>query len=298
MYYFVMPILQEFKNHLSFERQLSKNTVSAYCRDMQQFLDFCRINNTSSESVLPEFIDTYIYHLKAELSLAPSSVFRKTEAIKSFYKFLMTEAIIKEDPTRFILSPRLIRKVPQQLSKEEMEKLLSFPPRNFNEWRTLCVVQLFYASGIRVSELIGLRLENVNTKEGWLLAYGKGRKQRFVPIHKQACEILERYIEQREIHFLSKQTDSEIFLNRDGKKVSRVTVWKDIEALGRLAGITRRVHPHLFRHTFASHLLKGGADLRSLQEMLGHESLNTTQIYTHVNVSDIKEKHKKLHPRG
>ena len=293
-----MILLEEFKNHLSFERQLAKNTIASYGRDLKQYLDFCAANNTAPEKVLPEFIDTYIYHLKAEETLAPSSVFRKTEAIKSFYKFLMIENIIKEDPTRFILSPRLIKKVPQQLSPAEMEKLLSFPPRNFSEWRTYCIVHLFYATGIRVSELINLRLENVNTQEGWVLAFGKGRKQRFVPLHAQACGVIENYMAQRQAAFGAKETDSELFLNRDGKKVSRITVWKDIESLGKLAGITRRVYPHLFRHTFASHMLKGGADLRSLQEMLGHESLNTTQIYTHVNVDDIKAKHKKLHPRG
>lgn len=293
-----MMLLEEYKNHLSFERQLSANTISSYARDIKQYLDFCAANNTLPEKVLPEFLDTYIYHLKAEETLAPSSVFRKIEAIKSFYKFLMIERILKEDPTRFLLSPRLIKKVPQQLSVEEMDRLLSFPPRSFNEWRTFCIINLFYATGIRVSELINLRLENVNIKEGWVMAFGKGRKQRIVPLHKQACGVIENYLAQRQAAFGAKETDSELFLNREGKKVSRITVWKDIESLGKLAGINRRVHPHLFRHTFASHMLKGGADLRSLQEMLGHESLNTTQIYTHVNVQDIKEKHKKLHPRG
>ena len=130
------------------------------------------------------------------------------------------------------------------------------------------------------------------------MAFGKGRKQRVVPLHRAACDILRQYMDIRTAQFAKTQTDSEIFLNRTGKKVSRITVWKDIENLGRAAGIVKQVHPHLLRHTFASHLLKGGADLRALQEMLGHESLNTTQIYTHVNVKDIKEKHKKLHPRG
>jgi integrase/recombinase XerD len=294
----IIAMLDEFKNHLSFERQLSKNTIAAYYRDVKQYFDFCKQNNTAPESVLPEFLDTYVYHLKTVPVLAPSSVFRKMEAVKSFYKFLMVEGIIKEDPTRFLLSPRLIRRIPRHMSEEEINRLLSFPPKNFNEWRTLAIVHLFYATGIRVSELINLRIENINLEEGWVMAFGKGRKQRFVPVNKQACKILADYLAQREAKFAAKQTDSEIFLNRVGKKVSRVTVWKDIEALGKLAGIARRIHPHLFRHTFASHLLKGGADLRALQEMLGHESLNTTQIYTHVDVKDIKEKHRKLHPRG
>ncbi len=293
-----MEFLEEFKNHLSFERQLSKNTIAAYGRDIKQFLAYCAQNNVKPQQMTPEFADTYIYYLKAQLGLAPSSVFRKTEAVKGFYKFLMIESIIKEDPTRFLLSPRLIRRIPKQLTVQEVEKLLSFPAKTFAEWRTFCIVQLFYASGMRVSELVNLRIENVNTKEGWVLAYGKGRKQRFIPIHRRACEVLEHYLQVREVQFINKQTDSEIFLNREGKKISRIMVWKDIDALGKLAGLTQRLHPHLLRHSFASHLLKGGADLRSIQEMLGHESLNTTQIYTHLNVGDIKAKHKKLHPRG
>jgi len=293
-----MSELDEFKNHLSFERQLSKNTLAAYCRDVAQYLDFCRQKNTAPEAALPEFLDTYLYHLKTVPVLAPSSVSRKMEAVKNFYKFLLIEGVVKEDPARFLLAPRMIRKVPQQLSQAEMERLLTFPPQNFNEWRTLAIVHLFYASGIRVSELINLRTENINLKEGWVVAFGKGRKQRFVPLHRKACDILRQYLEIRAAQFAKTDADSEIFLNRAGKKVSRITVWKDIEGLGRAAGIARPVYPHLLRHTFATHLLKGGADLRALQEMLGHESLNTTQIYTHLDVKDIKEKHKKLHPRG
>ena len=290
--------IEEFKNHLTFERQLSKNTIDAYIRDLKQFLTFCEENNTAPKDVLPEFLDSYIYYLKSEKDLSPSSVFRKTEAVKSYYKFLMAEGVLEEDPTRFLLSPRLIRKVPQQLSVEEVHKLLSFKPEDFAQWRTFCIITLFYASGIRVSELTGLHTENVNTKEGWVLAFGKGRKQRFVPIHEHACKVVESYLEVRQAHFIGKDTGSELFLNRDGKKISRISVWKDIERLAISAGITRRVYPHLFRHTFASHLLKGGADLRSLQEMLGHANLNTTQIYTHTNLQDIKEKHSKTHPRG
>lgn len=296
--YNIFMRIDDFKSHLSFERQLSSNTVAAYIRDLRQYLDFCKANNTEAEQASPEFLDAYIYHLKSEANLAPSSVFRKTEAVKNYYKFLMAEGIISEEPTRFLLSPRLIRKIPQQLSPEEMHKLLSFKPEDFAHWRTLCIVTLFYASGIRVSELTNLSTENVNTKEGWVLAFGKGRKQRFVPIHEHACRVVEGYLDQRQARFIGKDTDSALFLNNRGKKISRISVWKDIENLAKAAGIARRVYPHLFRHTFASHLLKGGADLRSLQEMLGHESLSTTQIYTHVNISDIKEKHTRLHPRG
>ena len=254
-------LIEEFKNHLSFERQLSPNTILAYRRDVKQFNDFCVRHNKELTAATPELLDNFVYSLKAEKSLAPASVFRKIEAVKCFFKFLLIEGLIKEDPTKFLYSPRLIQKVPSQLSQADMEKLLSFPPTNFTEWRTLCIVSLFYATGLRVSELINLRLENVNTKEGWVLAFGKGRKQRFVPMHQEACTLLERYLFERNTHFATKETDSEIFLNKHGKKISRISVWKDIE-------------------------------------MLGHESLNTTQIYTHVNVQDIRAKHRKFHPRG
>jgi integrase/recombinase XerD len=293
-----MEFLEEFKNHLSFERQLSKNTVSSYARDVKQYLKYVEENNIKPQLATPELLDNYLYRIKSDLGLAPASVFRKMEAIKSFYKFMMIENYVKGDPTRFLISPRIIKRVPKQLNFQEIERLLSFPAKTFAEWRTLCIVQLLYASGVRVSELTGLRLENINVQDKWLLACGKGRKQRFIPIHKQACDSLSEYLTRREMQFANKQTDSEVFLNRDGKKLSRVMVWKDIDALGKAAGITKRIHPHLFRHSFASHLLKGGADLRSIQKMLGHESLDTTQIYTHLNVGDLKETHRKLHPRG
>lgn len=291
-------LLENFANHLTFERQLSANTVAAYKSDVESYLEYCLANEKDPKSITPEFLDQYLYQLRMIEKLAPASVFRKTEAVKSFYKFLLLEEEITEDPTRFLKSPKLAQKIPVQLSKEEMDRLLSYPAQKFDEIRTLTIVELLYAAGLRVSELINLRLENVNLKEGWVLAFGKGGKQRFVPIHPQACRRLKQYIEAREAHFASKIVGSELFLNKNGKKISRQSVWKDLAALGRLAGISQPLHPHLFRHTFASHLLQGGADLRSLQEMLGHANLTTTQIYTHLNVGDLKEKHKKFHPRG
>ena len=290
--------IEDFLNHLSFERQLSKNTILAYGRDIRQFFDYCAQNKTEPVQATPEFLDNYIYHLKAELVLAPASSQRKLEALKAYYKFLMIEGILKEDPSRFLISARTIRHLPKQLTKEQMDRLLSFPAKTFSEHRTLAILHLLYASGIRVSELINLRIENVNLEERWLLAFGKGRKQRFVPINKEACAVLKNYLELRRAHFAKKDTTDEFFLNRDGKKMSRVSVWKDLAQIGRLSGIPGKLHPHLLRHTFATHLLSGGADLRSLQEMLGHESLNTTQIYTHVNTQDLKRKHKSAHPRA
>lgn len=291
-------LLEDFANHLSFERQLSRNTVSSYTSDVEHFFEYCDANEILPQDASANFLDQYNYQLKNVEGLAASSVFRKMEAVKSFYRFLMIEEKIQDDPTRFIKSPKLAQSLPEQLTREEMDKLLSYPAEKLDEVRTLTIVELLYAAGLRVSELLGLRLENINTDEGWVLVFGKGGKQRFVPIHSACCKRLKDYLAFRAAHFAGKAVDSEVFLNNRGKKLSRVSVWKDLAALGRKANISRPLHPHLFRHTFASHLLQGGADLRSLQEMLGHANLTTTQIYTHLDVTDLKNKHKKYHPRG
>ena len=291
-------LLDDFKSYMSFERQLSQNTIDAYSSDVDSFLQYCEAAGQDPLKIGPEFIDQYHVQLREIEQLAPTSIFRKLEAIKCFYKFLLTEERISEDPTRFVKAARRTLKIPQQLSREEMNRLLSFPAKTFEEIRTVTMIDLLYAAGLRVSELIGLRLENVNLKEGWVLAFGKGSKQRFVPIHHEACTRIQAYLDARESRFLGKEVASELFLNNRGQKLSRVSVWKDLAALGRKANISTPLHPHLFRHTFASHLLQGGADLRSLQEMLGHADLSTTQIYTHLDVKDLKTKHKRHHPHS
>lgn len=291
-------LLDDFKSYMSFERQLSQNTFDAYSSDVDSFLQYCEAAEQNPLTVTPEFLEQYHVQMRQIEQLSPASVFRKLEAIKCFYKFLLTEGRISEDPARFVKAPRSTLKIPQQLSREEMERLLSYPAESFEEIRTVTMIDLLYAAGLRVSELIGLRLENVNLKEGWVLAFGKGSKQRFVPIHQEACARIQTYLDARENRFAGKEVSSELFLNNRGKRLSRVTVWKDLAALGRKANISTALHPHLFRHTFASHLLQGGADLRSLQEMLGHSDLATTQIYTHLDVKDLKTKHKKFHPHS
>ncbi len=291
-------LLDDFKSHMSFERQLSQNTIDAYAGDVDSFLQYCEAAEQNPLTIPPEFVEQYHTQLREIEHLAPASIFRKLEAIKCFYRFLLIENRISEDPTRFVKSAKRTLKIPQQLSQEEMTRLLSFPAKTFEEIRTVTMIDLLYAAGLRVSELIGLRLENVNLKEGWVLAFGKGSKQRFVPIHHEVCMRIRTYLDARESRFFGKEVASELFLNNRGTKLSRISVWKDLAALGRKANISTPLHPHLFRHTFASHLLQGGADLRSLQEMLGHSDLSTTQIYTHLDVKDLKTKHKKYHPHS
>ncbi len=291
-------LLDDFKSHLTFERQLSENTVSSYSSDVAAFLEYCQYAEKDPLTLGPEFLESYQVQLRDKEKLAPASVFRKLEAVKCFYKFLQVEERISEDPTRFLKSAKRTLKIPQQLSRQDMEKLLAYPAVKFEEIRTLTMIDLLYAAGLRVSELINLRLENVNLKEGWVLALGKGNKQRFVPLHREVCARIKTYLAAREERFAGREVASELFLNNRGKKISRVCAWHFIAQLGRKANLSTPLHPHLFRHTFASHLLQGGADLRSLQEMLGHADLSTTQIYTHLDVKDLQEKHKKYHPHG
>ena len=291
-------LLDDFKSHMNFERQLSPATIEAYGSDVESFLEYCEAAERDPLLIGPEFMDQYHVQLREIEHLAPASISRKLEAIKCFYKFLLIEERLKEDPTRFIKSAKRTMKIPQQLSHQEMNQLLSYPAKTFEEIRTVTMIDLLYAAGLRVSELISLRLENVNLQEGWVLAFGKGSKQRFVPIHREVCSRIQHYLTVRENRFAGKEVASELFLNNRGQKISRISVWKDLATLGRKANISTPLHPHLFRHTFASHLLQGGADLRSLQEMLGHADLATTQIYTHLDVKDLQEKHKKFHPHG
>ena len=288
--------LDDFMRHLALERAYAQNTYSAYARDVRDFLRWCAGTGVQSAAAPPEKLEEYLWSLKASKHIAPRSIFRKMEALKAFYRYLAVEGKLSQDPTRNFKMPHLPALIPHWLSVEEMAKLLSCQPRDFHTLRTIAVVELFYASGIRISELLGLQLESLNLEQGWILVRGKGGKERMVPVHKRALRTLANYLQERNRHFAGKDTSSEVFLNKFGRRLSRVQVWKDINALGRFAGLERKLHPHLFRHTFASHLLQGGADLRSLQEMLGHSSLSTTQIYTHLERSDLKRLHEKYHP--
>ncbi len=290
-------LLESYKNYLTLERQVSHNTFLSYFGDIKKFLAYCDKKNLDSIKIDNIELDKYFWHLK-QTKLSPASIFRNMGAVKSFYKFLMLDEKIKKNPTETLLSPKLSQKIPKELSIEQMQKLLSYRPKNFSQLRTICMIELLYGAGIRVSELINLQLEHANLEENWLIVFGKGNKQRMIPINKKAGLLLLQYLAEREKIFINKPPQSEVFLNNRGQKISRISVWKDINSLAKLCGITQKIHPHLFRHTFASHLLEGGADLRSVQEMLGHVNISTTQIYTHIDKKNIKKKHSKFHPRS
>lgn len=290
-------MLENFFRHLSVERSLSKNTTYAYSRDVNAFIEYYKFKSMNPITLDANSIEEYLWYLRSSLKLKPSSIARKIEAIKSFYRFLILEGKISKDPTRNFKSPKLTEKVPEFLSKKDIEKMLSYPTgSNFSVLRTIAIIEMFYATGIRISELLSLRIESVNLQQGWVRVFGKGGKERIVPMHEKAIQTLKRYLDQRQMKFGGKLVEDNLFVNRNGRHLSRVQVWKDIIKLGKLCGIEARIYPHVFRHTFASHLLQSGADLRSLQEMLGHASLNTTQIYTHIEKSNLKSAHEKFHP--
>ncbi|MCX5784264.1 MAG: tyrosine recombinase [Elusimicrobia bacterium] len=293
----MLELAKIFYRHLSVERGLSKNTCLAYAGDLDAFLLHCEKRKTDPAAAEAPFIEEYFWSLKSGKGLKASSIFRKTEALRAFYRFLLLEGKAKKDPTKNFRAPRLAQKVPRFLDRRDMEKLLSRPAgNNFARLRTAAAVDLLYSTGIRITELLTLRLESVNFQSGWLRVFGKGSKERIVPVNQAALGTLKNYLEARELKFGAKGSDAELFLNKSGRHLSRVQIWKDILNLGKEAEVSIKSHPHLFRHTFASHLVQAGADLRSVQEMLGHSSLNTTQIYTHIDKGDLKNAHNKYHP--
>ncbi|MBT3392444.1 MAG: tyrosine recombinase [Elusimicrobiaceae bacterium] len=290
-------LLENYKDYLTLERQVSKNTFLSYFSDIKKFLAYCDKENLNSIKADNVSLDKYFWHLKNQ-KLSPATIFRNMGAVKNFYKYLMIDEKISKNPTETLRPPKLSQKIPKNLTMMAMEKLLNFKPTNFNQLRTLCMIELLYGAGIRVSELINLQLEHVNIEENWLIVFGKGSKQRMVPMNKKASTLLIQYLIEREKKFINKSPQSEVFLNNRGEKISRVSIWKDLNSLAKFAGVSAKVHPHLFRHTFASHILEGGADLRSVQEMLGHVNITTTQIYTHIDKKSVKRKHENFHPRS
>jgi integrase/recombinase XerD len=291
--------VDEYLNFLAVERGASLNTLEAYSRDIRQFLEFAAAGGVASVlEVKAEHATAFLGELR-EQGLSSTSMNRKLAAIRGFFKYLLREAKLDENPLARIQIARTWMRLPGTLSREEMETLLDQPvdatPAGI---RDRAILELLYATGIRVSELTTLTLNRVNRQMGFLVTVGKGRKERIVPVGQSALEWLARYIDQVRPAFLKRKTSNVLFLNRSGEGFSRQGLWKLIKKYARMAGLERKVHPHTFRHSFATHLLEGGADLRSVQVMLGHTDISTTQIYTHVTRDRLKEIHKKYHPRG
>lgn len=289
-------LLDEFTRYLSLERGLSPRTVSAYSSDAGAFLAWAEKRKIEPRAANKSVLDDFLWDEK-ERGLSATSLFRKVEALKSFFAYQAIEGRLPENPAENLKGPRLPKRLPKYLTKPEAARLLAAPNgAEYEDVRERALLEVLYAAGLRVSELLGLKPESVNLQEGWVRVLGKGAKERMVPIHPRAVSALRAYLAVRESRF--KNPAPELFLGRSGRKLSRVQFWRILRGLGERAGLKTPLHPHLLRHTFATHLLEGGADLRSVQEMLGHADLSTTQIYTHLDAQALKAAHAKHHPRG
>ena len=290
------PLLEEFTRYLSLERGLSPRTVSAYASDVGAFLSWAALKKIEPRDAGKSVLDDFLWGEK-ERGLAATSLFRKVEALKSFFAYQAIEGRLPENPAENLKGPRTPKRLPKFLTKPDAARLLAAPSGSaYEDVRERAMLEVLYAAGLRVSELLALKPESVNLQEGWVRVLGKGAKERLVPVHPRAAAALKAYLALRERQF--KSPAPELFLGKSGRKLSRVQFWRLLRALGVRAGLRTPIHPHLLRHTFATHMLEGGADLRSVQEMLGHADLSTTQIYTHLDSAALKSTHAKHHPRG
>jgi integrase/recombinase XerD len=292
-------LTDEYLNYLLIEKGSSSHTLEAYGRDLGSFITHLRACGLSRiEDVVPENVISYLAEQRGK-GLCSKSVNRQLAAIRGLYKFLIREGKVEGNPLANIGRAKDWMHLPGVLSREEMERLLTSPDSiGAASLRDKAMLELLYATGIRVSELIGLTLNGVNWQVGYLLVMGKGGKERIVPFGRCAYDSLSRYVESARPALMKRKQNDIIFLNRSGEGFSRQGFWKMVKKYAGLAGIKQKVHPHTFRHSFATHLIEGGADLRSVQTMLGHADISTTQIYTHVTRERLQDVHRKYHPRA
>ncbi|MEX2371413.1 MAG: site-specific tyrosine recombinase XerD [Bacteroidales bacterium] len=293
--------IREYKSYLKLEKGLAENSVQAYERDLQKLQLFMVVSGNEKvpalvdKSLLVDFI-AWIN----ETGMQARSQSRIISGLKSFFKYLILEERITADPTMMLESPRIGRKLPQVLSIEEIDRLFSMIDLSKPEGqRNKAMLEVLYSCGLRVSELIGLRMTDIFRNEGYVRVIGKGDKERLIPISEAALREIDRYMPDRNsMNHVDKGNTDLLFLNRRGGKLSRVMVYTIIKNLAERAGLSRQISPHTFRHSFATHLVNGGADLRAIQEMLGHESIVTTEIYTHLDRSYLREAIMSHHPRS
>ncbi len=292
-------LIEDFINYLSVERGLAQNTLVAYRRDLTAYAQHLSSRGfTEISRVKKDAITDYIFQQK-KAGLSVSSICRSLAAIKMFHRFLVREGLNNEDPTNLVDTPKLWKRVPDVLSQAEIEAMIhAAQGQGWQRTRDYAILELFYASGMRVSELVGLKIESLNFDIGYVRCIGKGSKERIIPIGRKAKEAIQRYCDKVRPKLAKSNMTSDLFLSRLGKRMTRQSVWKLIKHYAAEAHIKKVIKPHTLRHSFATHLLEHGADLRSVQEMLGHSDISTTQIYTHVDRERLKAVHKQFHPRG
>lgn len=293
--------IRQFHDYLKLERSLAGNSIEAYVQDVIKLKQFVEISNSGlsplqvDQQILLDFLENI-----SEMGLAAYSQARILSGLKAFFRFLLFEEYISKDPTALIEGPKLGRKLPDTLSFEEIEQLLAAIDLSTPEgFRNRAMLETLYSSGLRVSELINLKLAHVYGDVGFLRIIGKGNKERLVPVGREALKYIQIYIKEIRCHLdIKKGSEAIVFLNRRGRQLTRAMIFTIIKQLSIEIGLKKNISPHTFRHSFATHLIEGGADLRAVQEMLGHESITTTEIYTHLDRDYLKQVIRDFHPRS
>ncbi len=290
--------INSFVLHLEIEKSLSANTINSYIFDLTKFNSFLKDIKVSSFLFVDEnHIERFLAFLKKDMKASSSS--RTLSSLGQFYDFLINSSLLKNNPFDYFDAPKLERKLPVVLTIAEVNQILKQPDiTNTLGLRDKTILEVMYACGLRVSEALDLKCSNIITSDEVIRVIGKGSKERIVPIGREALKWIEEYLKYSRIQLANSKSEDYLFLNWRGKRLSRMAIWDIIDKYSKAAKINKQIHPHIFRHSFATHLLEGGADLRSIQEMLGHADISTTQIYTHVDISYLKEVHKSFHPRG
>ncbi|MBL7845617.1 MAG: site-specific tyrosine recombinase XerD [Cyclobacteriaceae bacterium] len=293
--------IKHFGHYLKLERSLSENSIAAYVHDVELLKQYVELNKLklSPLTITSKHLQAFLQYIN-ELGMSAYSQARILSGIKGFYKYLMFEELIEKDPTELIEGPKIGRKLPDTLNVVEIEQLLEAIDLSKPEGaRSRAMLEVLYSSGLRVSELVELKINNIYFDVGFLRVIGKGNKERLVPLGRSAMKHLKIYLEEVRVHVaVKKGFEAYVFLNRFGKKISRVSVFTMIKGLAEQIGLKKTISPHTFRHSFATHLIEGGADLRAVQEMLGHESITTTEIYTHLDRDYLRQVITEFHPRS
>lgn len=289
---------EKYKRYLLLEKGLSANTIDAYMTDLQKLTDFMENRSLTSKDITPTHLEEFLAQLH-DLDIKPRSVARIISGIKSFFSFLVLDGFIPENPAEMIDAPKIGLKLPIVLSVEEIDAILAVIDVSTAEGaRNYAIIETLYSCGLRVSELTGLKFSNLFFDEGFIRVQGKGSKQRLVPISETAIQKINNYLKHRKLLTVKKGNEDVVFLSSRGTAISRVTIFHYIKQYAEAAGIDKEVSPHVFRHSFATHLLERGANIRVIQEMLGHEKITTTEIYTHIDRTFLRQEIIEHHPRN
>ena len=292
-------LLQRFADYIALEQGLSPRTLEAYGKDLDRFAEYADVKGVAAPlDITARTLREYVYHLK-DLGLSPASIRRNVSALRTYFRFLTGDGVVVRDPSERLETPKRWRELPDVLTVDEVQRLIAAPTLDDNMvFRDRALLELAYGAGLRVSEWITLGVRDLMLEEGLIRVFGKGSKERLVPIGRSAIGAVAIYLRELRPKLEKGEGKGILFLNARGRPLTRMGAWKILRGYVERAGITKHVSPHTLRHSFATHLLEGGADLRAVQEMLGHVDISTTQIYTHVDREYLRQVHRSYHPRG